>query len=372
MKKIIFAAALFFSLATPCHALSISGEAGVIIAADTNEIIYEKNSERRLPMASTTKIMTAIVALENSAPDEEVTVSANAERQEGSSIYLRRGDKIRMEDLLYGLMLNSGNDAAVAVAEYISGNVEGFSLEMNRLAEKIGANNSSFKNPNGLFDAEHYTTAYDLAKITAYAMRNDDFKKIVSAKEKSAKINNSEVLYFHNHNKLLKMYEGSIGVKTGFTKRSGRCLVSAAERNGVTLIAVTLNAPDDWNDHIKMLDYGFSKCATKEILAKNQPLKSLNTESGEQIDAVLGEGISVTAIDGKAPPSEVKLHIAERLGAPIFKGEKIGEAEVYVGGRLYSVADLLAGNDVTKSRRSAGEAFLRVLKKWRNCYLQSK
>lgn len=371
MKKIFLAFILFCAVSKPSYALDISAEAGIVMTADGNQVVYEKNSDSRLPMASTTKIMTALVALEKTNPEDIVTVSANAEGQEGSSIYLRRGDKIRMEDLLYGLMLNSGNDAAVAVAEYVSGNVEEFSREMNSTAKKIGAENSSFKNPNGLYDEEHYTTAYDLALITAHAMQNENFKKIVSTRETNAKINNSEVLYFSNHNKLLKMYDGAVGVKTGFTKRSGRCLVSAAERNGVTLIAVTLNAPNDWNDHMNMLDYGFSVCGMKEILTPNQLLKTVNTETGGQIGALAKEGVSISAAEGKLPQCEVKLHLSENLTPPIYINEKIGEAEVFVNGKSYKITDIIADRDVTDTAKDFDSELLRVMKKWINCYLQS-
>ena len=370
MKKIFCMLIMLMAFSPRGFALDISAEAGIVIAADTNEIIYAKNEGVRLPMASTTKIMTAIVALEKTKPDDVVTVSANAANQEGSSIYLRCGDKIRMEDLLYGLMLNSGNDAAVAVAEYVSGSVDGFSGEMNKLAEKIGAEDSSFKNPNGLDDAEHYTTAYDLAKITSYAMQNEDFKRIVSTRETNAEINNAEVLYFSNHNKLLKMYDGAVGVKTGFTKRSGRCLVSAANRDGITLIAVTLNAPDDWNDHMEMLDYGFSKCEKREIITAGQNVKMLNTPDGAQVGAVVEDSVSIPAVDGKIPECEVRLYLAEELLAPIYSGEKIGEAEILCKGKLLKTVDILSDRDVQKAKPNFRDVIARVVENWINAYLQ--
>lgn len=367
MKKIIAAAALIFAFAPSCAALEISAEAGIIIAADTGEVIYEKNPDDRLPMASTTKIMTAITALESSGKDDIVTVSANAERQEGTSLYLKRGDKIRMEDLLYGLMLNSGNDAAVAVAEYISGSVENFSCEMNKKAEKIGIKNSSFKNPSGLDDAEHYTTARDLALISAYAMQNTDFKTIVSTKEKSVRVNNAETLYFANHNKLLKRYDGAIGVKTGYTKRSGRCLVSAAERNGVMLIAVTLNDPNDWNDHENMLDYGFALCSPRQILAEGRELKRLELPSGKELCAAVGEEVSVTAVKDRVPKCEVRLHLPKKISTTICAGEKIGEAEVIINGKTIKTVPITAKEIITRKNTFA-ESLFRVLAALENCY----
>ena len=185
-------------------AVDISARNACLIEKLTGNVLFEKNSSEQAPMASTTKIMTAITALENSTSDEVVTVSRNAAHQEGSSAYLRTGDEIQMQDLLYGLMLNSGNDAAVAVAEHVSENTQDFAVLMNEKAKEIGAVNTNFVNPNGLFDEKHYTTALDLAKISAYAMENKDFREIVSAKTKRIVVKNTGVqMYFSNHNKLL-------------------------------------------------------------------------------------------------------------------------------------------------------------------------
>lgn len=357
---------IFFLFSNNVRALGISAESACLIISDTKEVVYEKNAYERMPMASTTKIMTAIVALEKANPKDVVTVSANASSQEGSSIYIETGDKISMEDLLYGLMLNSGNDAAVAIAEYISGNVENFSEEMNRMAKKIGAKDTSFKNPNGLDADGHYTTAYDLSLITAYAMQNKDFRRIVSTLEKSATVNDNDILYFKNHNKLLKLYEGTIGVKTGYTKRCGRCLVSAAEKNGVELISVTLNAPDDWNDHMKMMDYGFSTCKNTEILKGGEAIKILYTADKKEVGCMLGEDIYMNTFEGRLPKAEIRLHLPEVLMAPINAGEKIGEGDIMINQELFRRVDILADRDVFKSapKITFVDIFLKVLKKF--------
>ena len=239
------------------EALDTSAKSAVLIDAASGRIIYEKNSGQCLPMASTTKIMTALVALENADKDADVTIPPEAVGVEGSSVCLKAGEQMTLEQLLYAVMLESANDAASAVAHIVGGSIDDFALMMNEKAQSLGLVNTSFANPHGLDAQNHYTTAYELALISAQAMKNDDFKKIVGTYKYRIPMSESGYRYLMNHNKMLKMYDGAIGVKTGFTKKSGRCLVSAAEKDGLMLIAVTLNAPNDWRDHSAMLDYGF-------------------------------------------------------------------------------------------------------------------
>ena len=214
-------------------------------------------------MASTTKIMTALVAIESSPLDKNVMISDMAIGTEGSSLYLKKGEIMSMSDLLMGLMLRSANDAAAAIAYEISGSIEAFADKMNEKAASIGVTDTHFTNPHGLDDENHYTTAADLAIITAEALKNDTFLEIVSTEKCIIKNFDGEARLLTNHNKLLSLYDGAIGVKTGFTKKSGRCLVGAAERDGMRLIAVTINAPDDWNDHEALFDFGFSRLNSK-------------------------------------------------------------------------------------------------------------
>ena len=239
---------------------SVSAESAVLIEAQSGNVIYSKNTDQRLPMASTTKIITALTALSQAHPDTVITANADAVGVEGSSIYLVEGEALTLEQLLYALLLESANDAAVAIAIGVSGSVEAFAEQMNLLADVLGLQDTHFVNPHGLDHEDHYTTASELAKLTRYALQNELIREIVGTR-KTTIPHPGEVgtRLLVNHNKLLRLYEDCIGVKTGFTKRSGRCLVSAAERDGVTLIAVTLNAPNDWNDHTAMLDYGFAK-----------------------------------------------------------------------------------------------------------------
>ncbi len=240
--------------------VSVSAESAILIEASSGEIIYEKNAHNRMSMASTTKIMTALVALENGDLSTAVKVNENACGVEGSSIYLASGEELTLEELLYALMLESANDAAAAIAYEIAGGIDEFSDMMNCTAARLGLSDTHFTNPHGLDNADHYTTAADLAKLTAYALKNEKFREIVATKKRSIPLGNGEgTRVLVNHNRLLRISDDVIGVKTGFTKHSGRCLVSAAERDGVCVIAVTLNAPSDWNDHLALHDLGFSE-----------------------------------------------------------------------------------------------------------------
>ena len=237
---------------------SVSARSATLYVPETDEFIYSKNACERLPMASTTKIMTALIALEECVGSEVVRVDDSAIGVEGSSAYLRQGDELTMEELTYALLLQSANDAAVAIACHIGGSVETFADIMNKRAESMGLTNTHFENPHGLDSKEHYTTAEDLAKIAAVALKNAKFKEIASTYKKSF-ITDERSRTYVNHNKLLNMYDGCIGVKTGFTKKSGRCLVGAAERDGLTFVTVTLDAPCDWQDHKNMLDFGYER-----------------------------------------------------------------------------------------------------------------
>lgn len=238
---------------------SVSATSACIIECDSGDTVYEKNSAKKMPMASTTKIMTAIIAIENAPLKKVITVSSDAVGVEGSSIYLCENERLTTEELLYALMLESANDAACALAIEIGGNIENFVDMMNDKASSLGLRNTHFTNPHGLSDSEHYSTAQDLAILMSYCMKNEMFAKITSTKKFS--LDGSDDSYSRllvNHNRLLGTFDGITGGKTGFTKNAGRCLVTACERNGVKLCAVTLNAPDDWNDHKSMYSYGFT------------------------------------------------------------------------------------------------------------------
>ena len=280
------AAAAGISVTVGAAPENISAVSAIVIEADTGTALWEKNADEHRAMASTTKIMTALLTIEAGDLDREFTVDPLAILVEGTSMGLREGDRVSRRDLLYGILLPSGNDAANAAAVSVSGSIGAFVELMNSRAQELGLSNTHFVTPSGLDADGHYTTARDLAKLAAFAMKNEVFREVAACK--SAEFGNppyKRTLY--NSNKMLRRYDGAIGVKTGFTDNARRCLVSAAERGGVTLVAVTLNAGDDWNDHAKMLDYGFTK-------VKAYPLETSCTNRV----AVAGTGQSVGAHTG--------------------------------------------------------------------------
>ncbi len=332
---IILALVLAFSCIY-VNAIDISAKSGVVIEANTGRVLFGKNENQRLPMASTTKIMTALIALEQPNLDEEFVVDENAIKVEGSSMGLVPGSIVTLRDLVYGMMLASGNDAANAAAVRIAGDIPSFVALMNKKAKEIGLNDTNFVTPSGLDDENHYSTALDMAKLGAYAIKNPVFLEIASTKKKRLEYGNPKMpRTLFNHNRLLSEYEGAIGIKTGFTKKSGRCLVSAAERDGVTLVAVTLKAPNDWSDHKKMLDFGFSQAV--RIPLDNQKSYEIN---------VVGDGNNkkMTAREFAAPTAPIlqeqvkdvkkQVVIAPFYYAPLKEGAVVGEV-------VYTLSDIV-------------------------------
>lgn len=244
------AVSLIGCLTAVTEAVEVSAAAAVLMDADSGRLLYEKNGEKRMLIASTTKLMTALVALEQGGLQQEITVTGG-HMAEGSSMYLRPGEKLTLETLLYGLLLCSGNDAALAVTECMGGAVP-FVARMNEKAAELGMGNTHFANPNGLDDEAHYSTAEDMAKLAAAAMDDPVLRRVASTR--TARIGGRTLT---NHNKLLSRVEGCVGLKTGYTRAAGRTLVSCAERNGVRLVAVTLQDGDDWNDHASLYEQGF-------------------------------------------------------------------------------------------------------------------
>ncbi|MDO5310584.1 MAG: D-alanyl-D-alanine carboxypeptidase family protein [Clostridia bacterium] len=311
----------------------VSAHSAILTEMESGRVIYAKSASERLPMASTTKIITAVCALESEGADmnREVEISAAAAGVEGSSMYLQQGERMTLGDLLHGLMLSSGNDAAIAVAETISGDTAAFVEKMNELAARLGANDTHLTNPNGLPDDNHYSTAADMARITAYALKNPSFAELAACK--SYRIDREGVAYprvLKNHNRLLSMYDGCIGVKTGFTKAAGRCLVSAAKRDGMTLICVTLNAPDDWNDHMTLLDFGFENYALKRLSDTKEVICSaeIGGTDGESVPVCPGEDFYYPVKSGESVNKEVNIY--PEPTAPLDAGERLGEMKISV------------------------------------------
>jgi serine-type D-Ala-D-Ala carboxypeptidase (penicillin-binding protein 5/6) len=254
----------------------VSAKAAVLMEQSSGRVLYGRNEHRPMRIASITKIMTAILAIESGKMQDTVTITEHAARTEGSSLYLKPGEKIPLTDLVYGLMLRSGNDSAVSIAEHVGGSLEGFAYLMNQKAEEIGMKHTRFRNPHGLDTHEdHYSTAYDMALLTKYAMNNDTFKDISATKVfRSEQTGEKWDRVWRNKNKMLKLYENSTGGKTGYTKRAKRTLVSTAEKDGMELIAVTLNDPDDWEDHRNMFEWGFQSFKMTELI-KEGNVKSI-------------------------------------------------------------------------------------------------
>ena len=346
---------------------SVSAKSAIVMECSGGEILYEKNAHARLPMASTTKIMTAICAIESYPLRFPVAVDDKAVGIEGSSIYLEKGEIIYMEDLLYGMMLKSGNDAATAIACEVSGSVEKFAELMNNSAKKYGAKSSNFVNACGLYDDNHYTTASDLAKITAHALGNETFAQIVSTKEK--RISNGSKDYdriLKNHNRLLSSYEGCTGVKTGYTKKCGRCLVSSATRDGVSLVCVTLNAPDDWNDHRQMLDFAFSKCRRVTEVQEGEYAMRIGIKNSDKSDipAYFEKNLEYVCVNGKAIDLEIKCVPHENITAPLNKGDVVGEATLFADGREVDKTSLICADDVNVAEKAEKEGIFTWIKKF--------
>lgn len=342
---VIFLIAVFTvpSFAEP----SVSAKAAVVICADSKEIIYSKNSDMCLPMASTTKIMTSLLALENGADERMITVTDEMVKVEGTSMGLRSGDSVSMMSLVKGMLICSGNDAANATACLISGGTEPFSKLMNERAKQIGMNNTNFVTPSGLDAEGHYSTAYDMALLGAEAIKNPAFLNICSAK--SVKAYYGAPPYrrvLKNHNKLLSFSEDYIGIKTGFTKKSGRCLVSALKRDGKTLIAVTLSAPDDWNDHEKLYEYCIPLAKTMS-LSCGKDLPKLNVVGGKEssVSTSFAENTDYTFLE-KPLSYTYKIYIKQFEYAPVYKGDAVGHVDFYADGKLFKSVDLVAEKDV--------------------------
>lgn len=328
---------VIFTITVLIHtAHAISANSAVVIDADTHEILFEHNANEVLPMASTTKIMTAIVAIENFDLSKEYEVKKEYTLVEGSSMYLKEGEAITLLDTLYGLMLQSGNDAALAIAGECGGHDEFVEL-MNKTAQDIGLINTHFENPNGLDGETHHTTANELALLTAYAMENDIFREIVATKNY-----NVDDRSMTNHNKMLWNYEYAIGVKTGYTMKSGRCLVSAAQKNDRTLICVTLNAPDDWNDHETMLDDAFSQYDNVVIASKGDVIRTQSIQSGvfRYVDVVLDNDIEIYGTENDINNINKTIFGKQIVYAPVKQNDVYGSIEYTVGDTILADSTL--------------------------------
>ena len=326
LKKIILFLTVFCIMTVSASALEssdVSAECAVLISQQTGEVIFQKNAYKHHSMASTTKIMTSLLAAQSGKLHDEITVSKEMIQVEGTSMGLLPGDSVSLYELIYGMLLPSGNDAANVTAYYLGGNVENFVKKMNIKAKEIGMENTSFVTPSGLDDENHYSTAYDMALLGRYAVNDPVFRSVCSSKKATLSYGNppyKRTLY--NHNRLLESYKYAFGIKTGFTKKSGRCLVSYAEKDGTGLVAVTLNAPNDWNDHKLMLDYGFSRLKRhvfKPSIPETLPVVGGNVENLK----LCCEQFEYDSLEQRNLVQKVV--IDKFAYAPIKKGDRLGE-----------------------------------------------
>lgn len=333
----IFCAVFLASIMTvQASAVSTSAESAILIEQGSGRVLYEQDADEERLIASITKIMTALVALEEGDLLAEYTVTAE-DMAEGSSMYLKPGETLRLQELLYGLMLSSGNDAALAVAHCVAGSVEDFVVLMNKKAAELGLDHTSFENPNGLDGEKHYSSASDMARLTAYALENQDFCRIVS----TSSITIGE-RYLANHNKLLRLYEGCIGVKTGYTKAAGRTLVSAARRGDMTLVCVTLCDGDDWNDHMTLLNHGFACYQLKTAASAGQVMTTVTVQGGTErvVPLILDKGLAYPLAEEEELDITVETPVS--IQAPVIPGQPVGKACLWLDGELVGQIDLVA------------------------------
>lgn len=337
LKKFLLIILIFIpSIALATAPPAISGKNAIAIETSSGRIIYEKNAFDTANIASTTKIMTAIVAVENNSLDEIVTVSKNATNTPGSSIDLKENDQIKLSELLYGLMLNSGNDAAVAIAEHTSGSVGEFAELMNKKAVEIGALNTHFVTPHGLDKNSHYSTAYDMARIAQYALKNPTIQKLVSTQYYTMSFVNEKTTNLKNTNPLLSFYPGITGMKTGYTGLAGKCLVASAKREGLEIIVVTLGEPSSKlriNDTVKILDYCFENYKMYDLRELYPINFSINVKKAIESSfiPIYSEKLYLPLSEDEKENIKIKKYIDKDLIAPINDHQNIGKVQFKIG-----------------------------------------
>lgn len=337
-----------YTTSVQAQPLQLTAKSAILIEASTGKVLYEISADQRRPPASTTKMLTLITAIEHGKLDDIVTASEAASQTEGSTLWLTPGEQLKMIDLLYGVMLVSGNDATVAVAEHISGSLERFANLMTAKAKAIGATNSNFTNSSGLPDPSHFSTARDLAKIAAYGYKNLLFAQIISSPSRTmpwaGKDHDREIF---NENKLLWQYDGANGVKTGYTDEAGRCLVSGAKRNGIQLIAVVLDSDYMWTDSIALLDYGFRQVRSQSYFRQGDVLRTVRVANGktESIPLMVKDDVEVAVFeDSGVNGYQTVVELPDRVEAPIQRGQKVGTVKTLYQDKEIAVTDLVAAD----------------------------
>lgn len=352
MTAALLAVILLFSV--PGYA--ISAKSAVLLDCTTGRILYSKDMDRRSLIASTTKIMTALIVCEQCNVLDRMKIPKEAVGIEGSSLYLQEGEVLTIQELLYGMMLHSGNDAAVALAIYCGGTVESFVQMMNDKAHSLGLTNTHFENPNGLDGQQHYSTARDLSVLAAYAMQNPIFEKIVSTKTIKIGARNLK-----NHNKLLWNVEGADGVKTGYTKAAGRILVSSAVRQQRRLVAVTICAPNDWQDHQLLYEDGFSQYQTRSLITRGSILGSVEIAGGtcDKVELVAKDSFSYALRQDEV--TTICLPSPGFVYAPVAFGQAAGYAQIFLGDQRIGSIPLVYGNTVEQEKQQEQKSWQRLL-----------
>lgn len=316
----------------------VSAEAAALIDVASGRILFQKNGDKKMRIASLTKTMTAIVAIEEGNMQDVIEIPQEAVGVEGSSIYLRKGERLTLEELLYGLMLRSGNDAATAIAIHIGGSVQGFAYMMNEKAAMIGMTHTNFMNPHGLDDSNmHYSTANDMVKLSAYALKNPTFRQIVSTKIKSISWEGENWdRRLQNKNKLLHLYQGADGVKTGYTKLAKRCLASSATRGGRQLAAITLNAPDDWNDSMRLMDWGFQSFKPTRVVTKGEAIDPdvAGADNKALVQLVAANEFVYPLRDGEASQVTTRVELMQPRLDKKQVGRYVGFLQIYLGSQV--------------------------------------
>lgn len=335
--------------------INVSAEAYVLYCADNGQIISSKNENKKMKPASTTKIMTSLLALEEASSQNKKVKFTEKMIAEGSSMYLKVGDVVTLKDLASGMMMASGNDAANAAALTISGSTEKFADKMNKRASQIGMKNTHFVTPSGLDDANHYSTAVDMALLMSYALENEDFAKLTS--QKSATVEfiepSSKKTTYSNHNRLLSLYEYCIGGKTGYTMSAGRCLVSAAKKDGLTLICVTLNDRNDWNDHILLYNYGFEKysCYTSDDISFFADVPCVGGDN-DSVTVTGEKPVSIVVSSEDKDKIERKVYLDSFLYSPIKQGDNVGRIEYTLNGKIIEENNLVSVDSVNSKKKN--------------------
>ena len=328
---------------------NVTARSAIVIEASTGHVIYSRNADQRMFPASTTKMMTLITALESGRLDEIVTVGPNADGAEGSTLWLNAGEKIPLRELLYGMIMVSGNDAAIAIAEHLGGDVPNFTAQMTRRAKELGTKDTQFVNPHGLPSDNHYTTAHDLAIIAAHGYKLPEFEEIVTAKEKSYGWIHDFPKIIRSENQMLWLYRGANGIKTGYTDAAGRCLVSAAKRDGIQIISVVLDSEYMWNDSILLLDYGFNNVKFEKLVKAGEVVKNIPVMSGRKKSVQVQTTSEITMpIFGNDEPYEIVYDLPKFLNAPVTYGQKVGRVKIMYGDKEAASSDIIATSEVER------------------------